>query len=201
MLDANSLSCRRGARLVFRDVGFRLAPGALLQVTGPNGSGKSSLLRTLAGLLPLAGGELFWQGQPAAKDAEAHRARLHYIGHLDALKPELTANEMLAYWRALRPVAEPNFSDPFGMGDFGNKPIRFLSAGQKRRLTLSRLALDDAPLWLLDEPATSLDAEGQSLLSRHIAGHRAKGGIVIAALHHALDAEGAQILAMAEPKR
>ena len=200
MLEAKSLSCRRSARLVFRSIGFRLTPGALLQVTGANGSGKSSLLRALAGLIPFADGQVLWDGKPVADDTEAHRQRFHYIGHLDALKPELTGAEMLAYWQALRPQTGMGNDDPFGIAPFLNKPIRYLSAGQKRRLTLSRLVLSEAPLWLLDEPTTALDSAGQDLLMQNIATHRAKGGIVIAAVHHLLDAPDVQTLAIPERK-
>lgn len=195
MLEATSLSCRRGARIVFRDLAFGLKPGALLQVTGANGSGKSSLLRVLAGLLPATGGSLAWHGAAVSDNADAHRRRVHYIGHLDALKPELTAAEMLAYWRALRPEA-PETTDFFGIKPLLHKPVRYLSAGQKRRLSLSRLTLDFAPLWLLDEPTTALDAEGQDLLYQSIATHRAQGGIVIAAIHHPLVAAGVETLVM-----
>jgi heme exporter protein A len=196
MFEASSLSCRRSARLVFRDVSFRLMPGDLLQVIGANGSGKSTLLRGLAGLLPFAGGGLCWQGASVSDDPDAHRARLHYVGHLDALKSELTGDEMLSYWQLLWPEAAMSGDDLFGINAFRCKPLRYLSAGQKRRLSLSRLMLGDAPLWLLDEPTTALDSGGQDLLIRCFAAHRAKGGIVIAAVHHLLDMPQVQTLAM-----
>ena len=201
MLHVSSLSCRRGSRLVFREVGFCLAPGALLQITGANGSGKSTLLRVLAGLLSRTDGAITWNDQPVGNDAEAHRARVHYIGHLDALKPELTGVEMLAYWQSLRAASAACAADLFGIDAFKNKPVRFLSAGQKRRLALSRLLQDDAPLWLLDEPTTALDENGQARLAAAIAHHRAKGGIVIAAVHHAMNAPDAKNFAMLEAKR
>jgi heme exporter protein A len=197
MIEAQSLSCRRGGKLVFREATFRLAPGAILQITGANGSGKSSLLRVLAGLLPKAEGAVFWQGKPITEDIEAHHQRLHYIGHLDALKPTLTGAEILAYWRTLRPCPQSN-RDSFGTAAFLSKPVRLLSAGQKRRLALSRLTLDDAPLWLLDEPATSLDADGQNLLLAAIHEHRSKGGIVIAAMHHVMNTDNSMVFAMPE---
>ena len=195
MFEAKSLSCRRGMRMIFRDIAFHLSGGSLLQVVGTNGSGKSTLLRVLAGLLPMAGGEVSWQKQSIAAAMDAHRARIHYIGHQDALKPELNAAEMLDYWRALRSGSSLR-ADFFGIDTFKQKPTRYLSAGQKRRLTLSRLALDDAPLWLLDEPTTALDSEGQILLTNAIAAHRAAGGIVIAAVHHLIDAPDYQTLSM-----
>src|ERR1700761_3792958 len=103
MLKVQSLSCRRGMRLVFRAIDFGLEPGAVMLLTGPNGSGKSSLLRVLAGLLPAVEGDVLWQNEVVANDSNAHRERLHYIGHLDAVKPELTVGETIDYWRALRP--------------------------------------------------------------------------------------------------
>jgi heme exporter protein A len=202
MLKVQSLSCQRGRHLVFRDISFSLEAGALMLVTGANGSGKSSLLRVLAGLLPAADGAVLWQEEPVATDAEAHRERLHYIGHLDAVKPELTAGETVDYWRALRPSPTRTDSvlDTFRLGALSEKPVRYLSAGQKRRLALTRLMLDDAPLWLLDEPTTVLDQDGQKILSDLITAHRMKGGIAITAMHHALDLPDAHILAMPEKK-
>src|SRR5581483_1392220 len=101
MLKADQLTCRRGKSLIFRDLSFVLKGGDLLLVTGPNGSGKSSLLRLLAGLLPTLKGEISWQGRPI-RDCTNHQGNLHYIGHLDALKPELTVEETIGYWHALR---------------------------------------------------------------------------------------------------
>jgi heme exporter protein A len=196
MLEVKSLSCRRSGRTVFRGLGFRLSPGSLLQITGANGSGKSTLLRVLAGLLPKAEGDILWQGKPVDEDAEAHRARLHYLGHLDALKSEFSSEEMLDYWCALRHIPIPPRSDRMGTHAFRHKPIRALSAGQKKRVALLRLTLGGAPLWLLDEPTTALDAAGQKMLFALIADHRAKGGMVIAAVHHLLDVQDAPTLAM-----
>jgi heme exporter protein A len=197
MLQAQTLTCRRGGQSVFRDITFTLPPGSVLQVTGANGSGKSSLLRVLAGLLDIVKGDILWQQENIADDPVAHRQRLHYIGHLDALKNELTAAEMLRYWQALRGASATSASDPFEISAFADKPVRHLSAGQKRRLTLSRLAPDDAPLWLLDEPATALDAKSQQQLAALIAQHRAKGGIAVIATHHDLGLPDAQSLEMA----
>ena len=101
-LIADELACRRGERLVFAAVSFRLPPGGALVLTGSNGSGKSSLLRLCAGLLAAASGRLAWGDMPVAADLAAHRARLHYVGHQDAVKPAMTAREMLAFWAALR---------------------------------------------------------------------------------------------------
>jgi heme exporter protein A len=204
MLSVQSLACRRGGRFAFRNISFALKPGDLLSVAGANGSGKSSLLRILAGLLPVAQGEMLWQDKAIAADWGTHRQRLHYVGHLDALKPELTTAEMLGYWRALHGISRLTFSDPymilgiFGIEHLADKYVRHLSAGQKRRLTLTRLALSDVPLWLLDEPTTALDHVGREVLSALIMEHRDKGGIAIIATHHAMELPGTQQLNMGE---
>jgi heme exporter protein A len=198
MLKVCSLSCRRGRRLVFRDLNFTLAAGDLLLVTGRNGSGKSSLLRVLAGLLPSAEGGIFWQNEPVV-DSARYATALHYIGHCDAVKPELTVAEMCDYWRVLRRaprVKDRGFLEPFGLAALADHPVRHLSAGQKRRLALTRLALDTALLWLLDEPTTALDRKGQELLAGLIAHHRAKGGIAVVATHHGDEFKSAKTLAL-----
>jgi heme exporter protein A len=198
MLKAESLACRRGRHLVIRNVGFTLGAGSLLLVTGRNGSGKSSLLRVLAGLLPLFAGEMFWNGKQI-EDFAVHRARVHYLGHRDALKPELTVAETIDYWHALfraRPVSDTTFLEPFGLAGSQATPVRYLSAGQKRRLALARLAMIEAPMWLLDEPSTALDGKGQGLLEQLVAKHRAGGGAAVIATHHDADFGDAQHLAL-----
>ena len=167
-------------------------------VTGPNGSGKSSLLRLLAGFLPLFEGKISWHSKPI-RDVTSHHANLHYIGHLDALKPELTVAETIGYWQALRgDNGTQNILHAFGLESLHSTPVKHLSAGQKRRLTLSRLMMGDAPLWLLDEPTTALDQTGQKLLTDLIAKHRAKGGMAIIAAHQHAEFSHAQYLALGE---
>jgi heme exporter protein A len=196
LFQVENLACRRSLRLVFKNVSFALEGGAALLATGPNGSGKSTLLRVLAGLLPAVQGAIYWSG--GVVDWADHRARLHYIGHHDAVKPELTVTETLDYWHALRPGRVVH-SLPVGLGldALRDRPLRILSAGQRRRLALARLAMDDAPLWLLDEPATSLDHAGLDTLIHLIEQHRAKGGIAIIAAHHGMNLPGAQALSLA----
>lgn len=187
MLEAQDLACLRGERVVFAGLSFTLAPGEALLLVGANGAGKSSLLRLLAGLIPLAEGTLLWAGEEAMADRAAHARRLRYLGHADALKPALTARENLGFFARLwGGDVEPALAalDLLPLADL---PARVLSSGQRRRLALARLALVSplapAPLWLLDEPTVGLDTASVARLGALLARHRAGGGLVIAATH------------------
>jgi heme exporter protein A len=189
---AADLACIRGERLVFGKVRFDIASGDALALVGPNGSGKSTLLRLLAGLLPASGGRLAWNGAPVGDEPDAHRARLHYLGHLDAVKPALTPLENLAFHARLRgeirdAAALKAALDALGIAGLADLPGRFLSQGQRRRAALARLRATRAPLWLLDEPTLGLDADALVRLADLIDSHRSQGGIVIAATHGGLD--------------
>jgi heme exporter protein A len=206
LFEARDLACQRGERLLFAGLDFRLAAGEALLLTGANGSGKSSLLRLAAGLLRPAAGAFFWQGQPVRRDGEAHRRRLVYLGHADALKAGLTVYENLRFWADLaglaRQTAEAAIGHALDMLDLASLrglPARFLSAGQRRRLTLARLLLlptEIMPLWLLDEPTNALDAQSQSRLLGLLRGHLAAGGMIMLASHEALDVLPGQRLAV-----
>jgi heme exporter protein A len=187
------LAAFRGERLVFRDLDFTVNPGAALVLTGPNGSGKSTLLRLLAGLVPAAAGRLLWQDQDALTDLPEHAMRLCYVGHLDAVKPGLTVMENLRFAARLgrRPVIEALTA--MGLTELGELPARMLSAGQKRRLALARLVLKDAPLWLLDEPTTGLDAAAVDRFGALLAAHLRSGGLVVAATHVPLPLSAAEL--------
>ena len=188
-LVAEGLACRRGERLVFAGLGCRLPAGGALVLTGSNGSGKSSLLRLFATLLTPDSGELLWGGVPVARDAAGYRALIHYVGHLDALKPALTPRETLGFWASLRGTAEPTIDAAlagFGLGAVADRPCGWLSAGQRRRLALARLVAAPAPIWLLDEPTAALDSDGEARLLTLIAEHRAAGGRVALATHQPL---------------
>ncbi|SIQ14920.1 MULTISPECIES: cytochrome c biogenesis heme-transporting ATPase CcmA [Acidiphilium] len=191
MLEARSLAAIRGERLVFRDVSFSLASGGALLLIGPNGAGKSSLIRLLAGLTPPAAGDLLWQGENALDDPPSHATRLCFVGHMDAIKPGLTVADNLGLARKRTRGDIIAALATVDLDRFADLPARLLSSGQRRRLALSRLALSDAPLWLLDEPTTGLDAASVRRLERNFAGHRARGGMVIAATHLPLDLPGA----------
>ena len=184
----DALTCLRGERLVFENLSFRASPGEALLLTGPNGSGKSSLLRLMAGLLPPAAGRLLWGDTAVADDPDAHRARLHYVGHLDALKPALTVAENLAFYASLRgkPADDETLDRAmaaFRLDRLADTPARFLSQGQRRRTALARVLAAPAPLWLLDEPTLALDDASLAALAAVLISHLADGGHLIAATH------------------
>ena len=193
-LVGEALACRRGERLVFAGLDFRLPAGGALVLTGSNGSGKSSLLRLMAGLIAPVAGRLNWGSESIAHEPTQYRAALHYLGHLDATKPAMTPRETLAFWAALRAAAAPAAVAAalaaFGLTAIADWPCRWLSAGQRRRLALARLIASPAPIWLLDEPTAALDADGEARLVAAIAEHRGGGGRVAVATHQpiALDA-------------
>ena len=190
------MACIRGERPVFTGVSFRLEPGGALALVGPNGSGKSSLLRILCGLLRPASGTLAWDGAPVDEDWAAHRGRLHYVGHLDAVKPTLSVAENLDDWARFRGAAraESGALEALGIEGLADVPGRYLSAGQRRRLALARVLATPAPLWLLDEPTVTLDAEAADRVADMIAAHRADGGMVIVATHGEIALDGAERL-------
>ena len=180
---AEHLCCRRGGRELFAGLGFSLGGGEALMVTGRNGSGKSSLLRLIAGLLrPTGGGVRLDGGDPELSLPE----QAHYLGHQDALKPSLTVGENLRFWSAwLGPAESPAAQalERVGLSELADLPAAYLSAGQKRRLSLARLLTVHRPVWLLDEPTSALDSDGQALLAELMALHLTRGGLILAASH------------------
>lgn len=180
---AENLVCERGGRGVFSGVSFALDAGRLLAVTGRNGAGKSSLLRVVAGLVPKAGGSLALEGADPERGLGEH---CHYAGHADALKASLTAGENLAFWAAFYgdPWLDPDEAlERLAIAHLADLPAAYLSAGQRRRLTLARLFVSRRPLWLLDEPTSALDTATQALLAAHMREHLAAGGLILAATH------------------
>lgn len=199
MLKGEQLAARRGGRLVFHRLSFDLPQGETLAVRGANGSGKSTLLRLVAGLLPPAEGNLFWQGEPVRFLAERHRVRVHYVGHRDAVKPLLSVVANLEFWtafagvRAGRDILLAALAE-FGLKGLADLPARVLSEGQRRRLALARLLVVPRPLWILDEPAAALDADGAERLTRALAAHHQAGGSVVMATHAAVALDGVRTL-------
>ncbi len=196
MLQAAGLAAFRGERLVFRDVDFVVAAGGALLLTGPNGSGKTTLLRLLAGLLRPAGGTLLWDREDALADLSVHARRVAYVGHQDAVKPMFTAAENLRFAANLNGGAVGEALGAVGLEELADLPGRMLSAGQRRRLTLARLALSHAPLWLLDEPTLGLDARSVERFGAMLAVHRNRGGIAVAATHLPLPLSDAMQLSL-----
>jgi heme exporter protein A len=189
MLEACSVACVRGARTLFNDVSFSLDPGMLLRIAGANGSGKTSLLRIVCGLASPAQGDVLWQGEPVRKQREEFHRQLVYIGHLAAVKEELTASENLSISSALsgRLLEEHTLDrarERMGLGAHAHLPARHLSQGQRRRVALARLAAcTDAKLWVLDEPFTALDATAITVTVDLITEHLARGGIAVITSH------------------
>ncbi len=196
LFTGENILCIRGERVVFTGLSFVANAGEALVLRGPNGSGKSTLLRLMAGLIKPHEGRLDWQGEAIHEEPEQHNARLHYVGHADAVKPVLTVHENVSFWASLRPQPDQTTKalEAFGIAYLADIPGRFLSAGQKRRTNLARILATPAPLWLLDEPTTALDAAAIRDLQQAIARHRTSGGIVIASTHAEIGLENARIL-------
>ncbi|MFQ5766257.1 MAG: heme ABC exporter ATP-binding protein CcmA [Rhodospirillales bacterium] len=206
------LVCYRGERTVFQGLDFALEAGGALMLRGPNGSGKSSLLRLMAGLARPLAGVIRWEDADITDDPEAHNRRLQYVGHADPVKPVLTVAENLGFWAAFR--AGPDAGDGgadvavaaavqgalgrFGIGHLAPVPGRYLSAGQRRRVNLARILVAPAALWLLDEPATALDAQAAKGLVEAIAEHRAGGGMVVVSSHQDAPLEGVREIDLAD---
>ena len=179
-LEAKGLACERNGRLLFQNLDFTLASGDMAELRGPNGVGKSSLLRAMAGLVPLSAGVMRLSGEVDIPLP----SRLHYIAHSDAMKPAMTVEQNLQFWcDVLEGKSIAKALKAFDLESLRGEPVQLLSAGQRRRLCLSRLFVANRPLWLLDEPTTALDATSQNILIVRIQQHLAGGGMVIAATH------------------
>ncbi|MGE0211045.1 MAG: heme ABC exporter ATP-binding protein CcmA [Parvibaculaceae bacterium] len=180
-LKGDDLACERGGRQVFAGLSFRLASGGMLALRGPNGAGKTSLLRMIAGLVEPAHGSLVLSGgNPDCTLAQ----QCHLIAHQEAQKPVLTVEENLAFWGSFYGSGDVRRAlDAFELTALADLPAALLSAGQRRRLALSRLALVERPIWLLDEPTTALDATSQMRLARLMGDHLAQGGLIVVATH------------------
>jgi len=193
-LSATDLACRRGGREVFAGVSFSVAAGESLTIRGRNGAGKSSLLRTVVGLVRIADGKLSLEGgDPDLTMGE----QAHYLGHLDALKPSLSVEENLRFWSSFLGAASVDLSEPLravGLDALADLPAAYLSAGQRRRLSIARLLAVRRPLWLLDEPTSTLDAAAQTKLAEIMRAHLDGGGIILAATHGPLQLDGAREL-------
>lgn len=197
-LSASDLACQRGGREVFAGLTFSVAEGETLVVTGRNGAGKSSLLRMIAGLLRVAGGLLTL----ADGDSELTiPEQVHYLGHQDALKPSLSVAENLAFWTDYLGAGGSPVGTALaavGLDDLSSLPAAYLSAGQKRRLSLARLLTVNRPIWLLDEPTAALDRPAQQKLADVMLDHLGRGGLILAATHAPIGIAAARELRLGE---
>lgn len=191
-LSVHHLTFERNQRFLFENLSFSLNAGELLQLRGANGSGKSTLLRMLAGLIEPQEGKICWNGVSVQDHCEDYQQALHYLGHQNGVKTYLTIDENLQLLGSLyhQRFSEQTLADTLrqlGLSQSRHTPVANLSAGQARRLSLAKLLLLRAPLWLLDEPATALDQPGQTVLAELLATHAAQGGSAIIATHQALN--------------
>jgi len=198
-LVAQNISIVRAARRLAANVSFTLDPGGALVLLGANGSGKTSLLRAIAGLLPLESGAVVLEEADDLTVADV----THFVGHDNALKTRLTPRENLAFWAAMlggddAPEAIATALARVGLPHVADLSVGVLSAGQKRRVALCRLLVAPRPLWLLDEPTTALDSAATALLGTLLAAHREAGGMVIAATHAELALPGAATIILGQ---
>jgi heme exporter protein A len=192
-LSGRGVTCVRGGREVFSGLDFEIVSGEALVVTGHNGSGKTSLLRLIAGLLMPTEGTIALEGGEAELNLPE---QAHYLGHRDALKPALSVNENLSFWRNFLGGEAFDADESLravGIDHTAHLPAAFLSAGQRRRLSLARLLAVRRPVWLLDEPTAALDAAGQELFSGLMRDHLARGGLIVAATHGPLGIEAREL--------
>jgi heme exporter protein A len=192
-LRGRGVGCVRGGREVFSSLDFEVSDGEALAVTGPNGAGKTSLLRVVAGLLAHSAGSIGLEdGQPDLTLPE----QTHYLGHRDALKPALSVLENLDFWCDFlggeRGDATANLA-AVGLDHAAHLPAAYLSAGQRRRLSIARLLTIRRPIWLLDEPTAALDAAGQRLFAGLMSDHLARGGLIAAATHGPLGIDAGEL--------
>jgi heme exporter protein A len=181
-----NVAVRRGGRQIFSDVSLELAAGEACALTGANGAGKTSLLRAIAGLVPVEAGEIAFGG---ADPARARGEDLHFQGHMDGLKPARTAREELGFWsrwNGADPAQAHDAAETLGLAPLLDLEVRRLSAGQRRRLALARLLAAPRPLWLLDEPLSPLDADWRGRFGEIMRQHLAGGGLILAAVHDPL---------------
>jgi heme exporter protein A len=190
MLSVSGLHCERDERVLFSDLHFAINAGEVWQVQGQNGSGKTTLLRILCGLNHDYSGDIFWRGNPVREHREAFQAGVFYLGHSPAINKALTPLQNLRWFCAVS-----GFSDDVaiiaalaqqGLRGYEDVPCHNLSAGQQRRVSLARLSLSPADLWVLDEPFTALDRNAVAALEKQVADKARAGGAVLLTTHHPL---------------
>ncbi len=182
-LKVDHLSVTRSGRRVLQEVSLECAPGEAVILRGPNGVGKTTLLRTLAGCIPVQSGSATLFGD-SLSDRDAFQDQLCYAGHSDAIKSQMTVRENIMFWAALYGTTLADEAlDTFDLSRLSDRLAGKCSAGQKRRLGLARLLVANRKLWLMDEPTVALDAASQTALSETITSHLAAGGMALIATH------------------
>jgi heme exporter protein A len=200
-LIVRDLAVERGDRRVLDHVSFTVGCGEAVVLRGPNGTGKTTLIRAIAGLLPAAAGEIDLEGRP---DDAPVGTYCHYIAHRNALKGDLSVRENLLFWKDISGDRSSPFdaiSERVDLADLADIPVRYLSAGQQRRVALARLLVSPRPLWLLDEPTVSLDQSHTELFAGLANEHLADGGMIVAATHLPLGFRGERVLRLAAESR
>lgn len=190
LLRVDDLFCERDERVLFDGFSFELSAGEVVQIEGQNGSGKTTLLRILSGLSNHFEGDIFWKGEPMAEVRENFRQELLYFGHYAGVKAILTPEENLNWYAAMHPGIDREkiayALEKVGLAGFEDSPCHTLSAGQNRRVSLARLYLSQATLWILDEPFTAIDKQGVAEKEALVLEHAKQGGCVILTTHHQL---------------
>lgn len=193
MLSCHNLTCIRGENIIFQNLGFTVGAQTAVMVVGPNGSGKTSLLKMIAGLIPPMEGEISWFDHPIKNIPREYNRDMLYIGHKNAIKPELTVEDNIFLWSQLRHTEEMYEAalHYFSLSDKRDVPCYMLSAGWQRRVALARLMACFARLWILDEPMANLDEEGKRLVINLINSRTSQGGVVLLSSHAPLPLSGA----------
>ncbi len=202
MLEVSNLACSRGDHRLFSGLSFELFSGQIMQVQGENGSGKTSLLRTLCGFIQPDEGRIAWEGADVSELAEDYFSRVLYLGHLNAIKDELSALENLRISAGLSGIALAERDAITALRRMGLKgrerlPVKVLSQGQRRRVALARLLVSDADLWILDEPLAALDVNAVALIEGLFGEHLARQGMVIFTTHQPLLVQGIEMRTLA----
>ena len=194
---AENLECTRQDKILFQKLDFQLSEGDLLQIDGVNGSGKSSLMQICAGLIQASEGQILWNGKNIKDCRYAYQSDICYFGHLNGVKSGLTAKENMRVMHTLsgtsKTIDYSSILKKIGLPYAENTLTSRMSAGQKRRLGLSRILMTDATLWLLDEPFNALDKDGKAVIEQLITEHCHAGGMVIFATHQAMEIDGCEL--------
>lgn len=206
ILEVSDLTCRRGGRMVFDHLSLAMGKGELLTLLGRNGSGKTTLLRALALLVRAETGVIRWRAADVRREPDDWRRQVAWLGHLDGLKGDFSVRENLLVAERLRgtPPAEDRVDSAlvaFDLPALAARPVRSLSAGQRRRTALARVLLSQAPVWLLDEPLNALDQPAQQAFHAVLQAHLDAGGLAVVATHAPLGLAQGRSLELTAPAR